>query len=428
MTPDNKFVEQENKAFDTRLKLIASKTTDEDRTQLVIAAEALAVAQDAQQNIDLLPTLQVADVDPKVQEVEYTKTTAVQGVPVHYILQPTNGLTYFRLKVDTAALPNHLRPLMPLYQQLMNKLGTKKHPNDDFDVLKDLYTSRGVTTTGYVSCNPHSIDSHSESMVFQVGFLDRNLHSAFDIMTELLSQPNFQDHSHISVLIQQNVKRRTESLVNEGVKYAGSLACSSLTSAGNSYEALSTLKHDVALAASMLGSLSMDAIIRDVTTKLEELHSFLVHKQLFSVLVHTSNIHSVSSQIEDRLELLFSSIKLSYGDFLGKVKAIEDEPFKPFVYQAYFTLPMSVNFVVEAFMGAAYIDPDFAPLTILAELMNWNFLHKEIREKGGAYGSGANADPHKGTLTLHSYRDPNSLKTYNAFEKAVTAVVQGKFE
>ncbi len=39
------------------------------------------------------------------------------------------------------------------------------------------------------------------------------------------------------------------------------------------------------------------------------------------------------------------------------------------------------------------------------------YLHKEIREKGGAYGSGCkySAD---GYLAFYSYRDPNHLQTY----------------
>jgi Zn-dependent M16 (insulinase) family peptidase len=428
MTPDPNFLAEETKAFDNQLQLIAKQTSDEAKTQLILAAEALAAVQDMPQNIELLPTLQVQDIDPSVQAVEYAKSVTVQGVPVHYILQPTNGLTYFRLKVEASALPEHLRPLLPMYQRLLNKLGTKKRSHGDFDVLKDLYTSNGVSTTGSVSCSASSIDSHSEAMLFKVGFLDRNLHAAFDLLTELLTQVNFQDQSHLSVLIQQSVKRRTESLVNEGVSYASSLACSSLTSSANSYESLSILKHDVELAASMLNALSMNPIIQDVSSRLEELHRFILHKELFSVLVHTSDLALVAPQVEERLELLFSAMKITSDDFLQKVVRPEDELFKPFVYQAYFTLPMPVNFVVEAFMGTSYTNPDFAPLTILTELMHWNFLHKEIREKGGAYGSGASADPHKGTLTMHSYRDPNALKTFNAFEKAVAAAAQGNFE
>ena len=45
-------------------------------------------------------------------------------------------------------------------------------------------------------------------------------------------------------------------------------------------------------------------------------------------------------------------------------------------------------------------------------------LHREIREKGGAYGGGSYIDPN-GLLTFFSYRDPHNIQTFQAFEKAI---------
>lgn len=42
-------------------------------------------------------------------------------------------------------------------------------------------------------------------------------------------------------------------------------------------------------------------------------------------------------------------------------------------------------------------------LRILARLMSAKFLHTEIREKGGAYGGGAQLS-HNGIFTFYSYR------------------------
>jgi hypothetical protein len=89
---------------------------------------------------------------------------------------------------------------------------------------------------------------------------------------------------------------------------------------------------------------------------------------------------------------------------------------------------MQVNYVIESFRGASYTNPDYPVLTVLSEIMSHNFLHKEIREKGGAYGSGVQNDPHRGTISLYSYRDPNNLKTYQAFEKSIQNCLKGEFD
>jgi len=36
-------------------------------------------------------------------------------------------------------------------------------------------------------------------------------------------------------------------------------------------------------------------------------------------------------------------------------------------------------------------------------------LHREIREKGGAYGSGIRVDRLNGIANIFSYRDPNTV-------------------
>ena len=56
---------------------------------------------------------------------------------------------------------------------------------------------------------------------------------------------------------------------------------------------------------------------------------------------------------------------------------------------------------------------------ILASLLTNHFLHREIREKGGAYGGGARYSAADGTFSLYSYRDPPGLaRTLETFSKA----------
>ena len=58
--------------------------------------------------------------------------------------------------------------------------------------------------------------------------------------------------------------------------------------------------------------------------------------------------------------------------------------------------------------------------------MTNTILHKEIREKGGAYGSGCKFN-NNGFLSFFSFRDPRSIETYEAFQKAVEWVQSSKF-
>lgn len=53
-------------------------------------------------------------------------------------------------------------------------------------------------------------------------------------------------------------------------------------------------------------------------------------------------------------------------------------------------------------------------------------LHNEIREKGGAYGSGCKPS-NNGYVSFYSYRDPRNVETLNSFRDAVKFVGEGKF-
>ena len=65
---------------------------------------------------------------------------------------------------------------------------------------------------------------------------------------------------------------------------------------------------------------------------------------------------------------------------------------------------------------------------MLANYVRDTFLHKELREKGGAYGAYAQANTGGGTFYLGSYRDPNIVRTYDTFDRAVRWVIDGDID
>lgn len=95
------------------------------------------------------------------------------------------------------------------------------------------------------------------------------------------------------------------------------------------------------------------------------------------------------------------------------------------------TVAWSVNvpvaYVARVFRTIPYGDPDAAPLLVLAKLLRANFLHREIREKGGAYGGLAGYNADGGLLSLLSYRDPQLLRTLDVYRQAVEWASRGEF-
>ena len=70
-----------------------------------------------------------------------------------------------------------------------------------------------------------------------------------------------------------------------------------------------------------------------------------------------------------------------------------------------------VNFCARAYPTVPAQHPDAAPLTILGGVLRNGFLHRAIREQGGAYGGGASQDSGVAAFRFYSYRDPTPGRT-----------------
>jgi presequence protease len=89
-------------------------------------------------------------------------------------------------------------------------------------------------------------------------------------------------------------------------------------------------------------------------------------------------------------------------------------------------VPTNVHFCALSYKTIPYFDKDSTNLKIVSNLINTNYLHKEIREIGGAYGTNA-SQTETGIFTLSSYRDPNYQNTIKVFRKSFDWFLNKKF-
>ncbi len=87
-----------------------------------------------------------------------------------------------------------------------------------------------------------------------------------------------------------------------------------------------------------------------------------------------------------------------------------------------------VAFTSYGIRTVAYRDESSPLLLIATELLENLILHKEIREKGGAYGSGANYSPSSGNFHFYAFRDPHLVQSIAAFHMAIEKIGTGAFD
>ena len=78
-----------------------------------------------------------------------------------------------------------------------------------------------------------------------------------------------------------------------------------------------------------------------------------------------------------------------------------------------------VNFCARAYPTVPMQHPDAAALMVLGNFLTNGFLHRAVREQGGAYGAGAGYDSDTGGFRFFSYRDPRLGDTLSDFDRAL---------
>ena len=138
--------------------------------------------------------------------------------------QPTNGITYVRIKANLKNLPEHLRVFVPMFTEFLSSIGTKNYRYDDFnDRLLSCTNGLEVNIDKFAK-NPTDILDRNENIFVSVGFLDRNIDKAFECLGEILATPNFDEPSNIADLVKMESINKANNIGNKGLEYASSYA------------------------------------------------------------------------------------------------------------------------------------------------------------------------------------------------------------
>jgi Zn-dependent M16 (insulinase) family peptidase len=76
---------------------------------------------------------------------------------------------------------------------------------------------------------------------------------------------------------------------------------------------------------------------------------------------------------------------------------------------------LQVGFAALSLQGSPYTDPRIGAETVLAHRLSTGALWEDIRMKGGAYGAFASSDGLEQCFSFATYRDPNPLRSLEAF-------------
>ncbi|KAG0004055.1 Mitochondrial presequence protease [Entomortierella chlamydospora] len=388
----------------TRLMGKTSVLTKADKETIYQQGQELLKNQEKVEDVSCLPTLKVDDIAKKTKTFSL-EHSAVNSVPVQWRPTSTNGITYFRGISVIPGLSAEQKKYLPLFTDSLTSLGTHKRAMSEIDDDIRLYTG-GIRVSPFLSTNHSSIDMTEEGVSFSSYCLDRNQDYMYDLLGSLIRETNFDNVDKLRTLIQGNASGLSNSVADSGHVFARTNAGSRLTPAGSGSELYGGMTQ-----VQFMNSLSQKEDLSEVSQRLKEIAELAIKRSSMRLAVtcgedQMSRNENVVSQFISRLDN-------------KSVDSITQPEFVPTFENSFFELPYGINFTAKCLRGVPYTHEDGPKLQILASLMSNLFLHREIREKNGAYGGGAGFSPTGGLFSFYSYRDPSPKKTLATYQDSV---------
>lgn len=368
-------------------------------------------------NLHTLPTLHVTDI-PKHKEKKPIRRSKIENSQILWRETDTNGITYFQAKHILQGLPDELRLLLPLFTESLMRLGTKKLSVGDLEA-EILLKTGGISVSPFTAPSAVDGEAFSEGLTFDGYALDRNVPDMLELLRSILQDVDFSASHAIPAifeLLESKTSGALDSVAESGHHFALSSAAATLSLRGQKQEQLSGLSQIESNARLLRSARSNPEALAEVIEKLKLIQEIAVSNSealSMRLVCEPSVVSQNESQLQNFLQVLPSRTAARSANSASKQVSHSS-----LSRNTFFNLPFQVSYSGTCLQTVPYISPDKAPLKILGELLTHNFLHPEVREKGGAYGASATASPISNLFTMSSYRDPNPRNSLSTFQKA----------
>ncbi|XP_043279555.1 presequence protease, mitochondrial [Venturia canescens] len=414
MSPDDNYEKLRCAAEEKLLKSKLDSLSKEELAKIFEDGKIL-LADQQKEEPEVLPTLKIGDLKADVERYE-TRDLTVSDVPVQISVQPTNGISYYRAILNTRELDDEMKKLLPIFNSVVAKMGTKKNDYRSFDRLCELKTG-GLSFSSHVADKKDSTSHYEEGILLQSYCLDKNAKDMWNIWEELFNEVELQDPKRLENLVKEYAGDVINGIADSGHHYAMSSAKSLVAESARLRESLSGLEH-----VSRMKNIARLENFHEILDKIRN-----IRKHVFTKNHLRSSINLSPENHDDVL----SGMNQFYG-------ALEGKPTKSRLITAHelssghhekaihHVMPYTVNYSSKAILTVPYENPEYPVLRILAKLITNLYLFPELREKGGAYGAGASLSP-EGIFTFYSYRDPNSTRTLDIFDRTCDFLKKSDF-
>ncbi|MDH5631722.1 MAG: insulinase family protein [Gammaproteobacteria bacterium] len=406
MSPDTLLAEKKSLAEKLRLEQIKSALKNDEKKRIVDLAHALQQRQQMEDDPSILPKVGIEDIPEHIHSVQFNRSG--NTVPVNFSAQGTNGLVYQQWIADLPELPETLLPLMPVYLRCLTEVGVGDRDYLQTQVWQDT-VSGGISASTNIRGQLDRADRLRADFIFSGKALSRNHAALTELMRETLEAPRFDEQQRIREIINQSRARAEQSVTGNGHGLAMSAACQNMSPGAQLAHRLRGLQ-GIRSIKKLDDDLGDSNKLSELCTSLSGLHQTITDQTGQMLLI-------AEAQYQD--EYIATLTKQWTAKTGRKIdSSFNCQAGNGAVRQMWLT-STQVNFCARAYVTVPAGHDDSAALAVLGGFLRNGYLHRAIREQGGAYGGGAGQDSDNACFRFFSYRDPRLAETLEDFDHSV---------
>ncbi|MCW8853413.1 MAG: insulinase family protein [Gammaproteobacteria bacterium] len=406
MKPDKQLSQKREKAEADKLAVIKQQLSPEETQNIIEIAAKLLERQNTEDDPDVLPKVGLQDI-PAELHVPEGSINEINGLPVNYYEQGTNGLIYQQVIINLPQLDNDLLDVLPYYTYCLTELGCA---DNDYLSMQDWQSKVSGGVNAYTSTRGQidNVQSISGHFVLSAKALARNHQELNKLMQQTLEAVRFDEYERIRELIAQKRASREQSITGHGHSLAMTAACSGMSPGSALSHRLDGLA-GIEYIKQLDDDINQQSSLINLAEKFQAIHSKVLSSARQYLLIAEEDL---KNQLEDDIANIWPVIEqVKSKDFT--LPEINKQ-----IKQAWIT-STQVNFCAKAYQTVPVEHDDAPALAVLGGFLRNGFLHRVIREQGGAYGGGASHDSANACFRFYSYRDPRFIDTFNDFDRSI---------
>lgn len=425
MKPTTDYNEKLALAESEKLAKKVESLSEEDKAVIFQRSQDLSRKQQESGDVSVLPTLTMDDIPRQGDVYDLTFKKLDTGGKIQKRIVKTNDLVYVTATKDLSFIPKRLYKFLPLFNTcLTNLAGTDTTPITELENKIQQQTG-GISFSASAKADPYNIGQTLIRFVMSGMALREKSDKIYELWNEILTRTKFTDEEAVLDKLTTLVKNLGQNQLNQisdrGHSYANAYGNSQLT--------------PTKYINDLLGGIEQVKLISELNKKLDEQGREYLRNEILPILqeiqqlITTGFVESKANGFNYSIVSDKKGVKLNeelvqnFDKQLTKLSQPYSDQLSEFV--GHFTtgktnktilnLPFQVGYASLAKLGSSYTSKDGAALQVLSQILTFKHLHSVIRESNGAYGGGLNYDGLGGTLNFYSYRDPNAIKSAQAF-------------